>query len=80
MDDIYDVAYLHQNGFPSNLISLNMVPPGMFLGNIETVDLDKNLIPPISNAMKEESRKVTEKQNGKQLLVVKRDCTQNFPT
>ena len=41
-DDIYNVAYLHQNGFPSNLISLNMVPPRLFLGNIETVDLDKN--------------------------------------
>ena len=78
MDDIYDVAYLRQNGFPSNLISLNMVPPGLFLGNIETVDLDKKLIPPISNAMTEEARKVLEKHSGKQLLVVKRDRTQNF--
>ena len=76
-DDIYDVAYLHQNGFPSNLISLNMVPPGLFLGNIETVDLDKNLKPPTTNAMNIKVQKLLE-DSEKQLLVVKRDNTQNF--
>ena len=78
MDDIYDVAYLHQNGFPYDLISLNMVPPGLFLGNIETVDLDKNLRPPTSNDMKEEARKMLEKHSGNHLLVVKRDHSQMF--
>ena len=78
MDDIYDVAYLNHNGFPSDLISLNMVPPGLFLGNLETVDLDKKLKPPTSKDMKEKAKTMLEKHSEKPLLVVKRDHTQNF--
>ena len=62
MDDIYDVVYLHQNGFPSDLIYLNMVPPGLLLGNIESVEINKKLRPPTSNVMKEEARKMLKKK------------------
>jgi len=78
MDDIYNVTHLHQNGFTSDLISFHKVPAGLFLESTEIVDLDWKLERTIVDEMKEETRKILQMHSEKQILIVKRDNTQNF--
>ena len=79
MDNIYDIVHLNQSEFPSDLLHIHNVPPRLFLGNnMELVDLDKTLKPPSRKTMKKEVKDMLKKHIGKELLVVKRDNTQNF--
>lgn len=80
-EDVYNISYLRTVGFPSYIVTVNEVPAGLFLGDIDPIDLDLHLG---SRNLRTESRQkklrdILESQEKVQLLVVKRDNSQEFP-